>query len=321
MQSKANRITLTIMIALTVLFLAIGLLVVYTRIHQGSSTPSNSNNQTDTQQSSATKTYTNTTVGFQFDYPSSFSDPINLNLTATKATPTSDYFNLVLNNQAAASPAIAGTLIFNVKPLTADEINLSLDDLIAHHSANVKSQGITNLGGEDARRLSFTKGTISLGGVQTTVTNYDVVFVRHNNYLIWVEIKPDPAAKDYANSLFNSVLSTFAFTMTSQPTNNTPDPNAPPTVQSFTVIADDSTEAPPVIVVTKGTIVDLTFNVSPSNTNHGGLDFRSLDTSTGMILPGISKTIAFTATQSFQFIPYWPGSVIDNNYVIQVSVQ
>lgn len=91
--------------------------------------------------------------------------------------------------------------------------------------------------------------------------------------------------------------------------------------KSFTVNADDASADLTTISVKKGDPVSITFNVKPNNVYHGGLDFRSNQLDTGAIPPGSSKTITFTATNSFTFTPYWPSTNIAKPYTISVVVQ
>ena len=104
----------------------------------------------------------------------------------------------------------------------------------------------------------------------------------------------------------------------------TPTPNPTPTSpapQSFSVHGNDSTGDPTAITVNKGASVSITFTADAQGTYHGGLDFRSSVVSTGPIAPGSSKTVTFTANQSFAFTPYWPSTNIAKPYKITVTVQ
>jgi hypothetical protein len=100
----------------------------------------------------------------------------------------------------------------------------------------------------------------------------------------------------------------------------TPQPNPTPVIQTFSITADDSGASPSSISVNSGTTVEITFNVSSNNVYHGGLDFRSSVVNTGTVYAGQSKTISFTATQSFAFTPYWPASDVAKGYTIAVNV-
>jgi hypothetical protein len=103
--------------------------------------------------------------------------------------------------------------------------------------------------------------------------------------------------------------------------NPTPTPNPTPSIQTFSITADDSSATPSTITVPAGTIVEITFNVASSNVYHGGLDFRSSVVNSGTVYAGASKTISFTANQSFDFTPYWPASNVAKSYMISVMVQ
>lgn len=111
------------------------------------------------------------------------------------------------------------------------------------------------------------------------------------------------------------------------PANPTPTPPAPnptlppPAIKTFSISADDNGATPAGISVPKGTIVEITFNVSATNVYYGGLDFRSSVANSGTIQAGGSKTISFTANQTFLFTPYWPASGVAKGYTITVTVQ
>ncbi len=110
------------------------------------------------------------------------------------------------------------------------------------------------------------------------------------------------------------------------PSTNKKNPSAvvPPITtitKSFTVHASDTSADLTIITVSKGALVQVTFSVDANGTYHGGLDFRSSAVSTGAISPGSSKTVKFTASNSFVFTPYWPSTNIKKPYTISVVVQ
>ncbi len=94
-----------------------------------------------------------------------------------------------------------------------------------------------------------------------------------------------------------------------------------PAHKIFTVTANDNSATLTSISVNKGDAVSIKFSVDANDTYHGGLDFRSANFNTGTITPGSSKTIDFTATDSFVFTPYWPASNIQKPYTVKVNVQ
>lgn len=104
-----------------------------------------------------------------------------------------------------------------------------------------------------------------------------------------------------------------------------PPPLSPPpatvVTKSFTIHANNNTADLTTITVSKGTLVQITFSVNAENTYHGGLDFRSSVLNTGTITPGNSKTVSFTASNSFIFTPYWPLTDIQKSYAINIVVQ
>ena len=52
----------------------------------------------------------------------------------------------------------------------------------------------------------------------------------------------------------------------------------------------------------------ITFNVRSTNVYYGGLDIKSSQFETGTIMSGSSKTVTFTADQSFTFSSFWPAT-------------
>lgn len=95
----------------------------------------------------------------------------------------------------------------------------------------------------------------------------------------------------------------------------------PPPVESYSVSADDYSVIPGTISVKAGTKVNLTFNVKSTNVYYGGLEFRSSVVNTGAIPPGGSKTVAFTAQNTFEFAAYWPASNVDKGYRLLITVK
>lgn len=108
--------------------------------------------------------------------------------------------------------------------------------------------------------------------------------------------------------------------LTPQPASQ-PSAGQAPKTASVTVVGNDSTGSPTTITVDKGDVVQITFQVQAEGTYYGGLDFRSSVINTGTISPGSSKTVTFTATNSFAFTPYWPATNVPKPYTIQVVVR
>ena len=117
------------------------------------------------------------------------------------------------------------------------------------------------------------------------------------------------------NPSAGGIVTITSTTTTTASTTGTPAP------QHFTVNGNDETADLKTITVPKGTPVSITFGADAGTTYHGGLDFRSSVVSTGTITPGSTKTVSFTATQSFAFTPYWPATNIAKPYTINVVVQ
>ncbi len=87
------------------------------------------------------------------------------------------------------------------------------------------------------------------------------------------------------------------------------------------IMADDATATISSIPTTLGENVAITFNIEASGTSPSGLDFRSPVVSTGPIKPGDSKTVNFTAENSFTFSPFKPATDVRRAYNITVIVQ
>ncbi len=132
-----------------------------------------------------------------------------------------------------------------------------------------------------------------------------------------------------SDSDYITLLSTFAFSTDAQVNSDTTlnttlttstTTSTNPSLQTFTISADDKSASPNQITVTNGAIVEITFNVG-SDVYYGGLDFRSSVVNSGTISANSSKTISFKANQSFAFTPYWPSSNVAKPYKINVTVE
>jgi|GEM_PF-2950913 hypothetical protein len=155
-------------------------------------------------------------------------------------------------------------------------------------------------------------------------------FAKPEDYLTalgsFVFTKDQPAAASPSPTVANSPTPAPAPSPAPSPTpgpNPSPAPTPNPTsaIQTFTIIADDSSATPNQISVPARTIVEITFNVASTNVYYGGLDFRSSVVNSGTVHSGESKTISFTAHQSFSFTPYWPASQVAKSYKINIVVQ
>ncbi len=89
---------------------------------------------------------------------------------------------------------------------------------------------------------------------------------------------------------------------------------------NVTITSNDSSASQTSIGVSKGAVVTITFKVSADGTYHGGLQFKSSspNLSTGVIAPGGSATLKFTADHSFSFQPYWADGT-PKNYNIAIN--
>ncbi|MEJ0021417.1 MAG: hypothetical protein WDN47_02410 [Candidatus Doudnabacteria bacterium] len=239
----------------------------------------------------------------------------------------SDYFNqsynLALHPQPAADPGIQGPAC------TADKIN--------NPNATVSSVSCTGEGGPE--RYAYIKGTsydIFVDGYSQGYDKQDNGKLADGDYEKILSSFSFAPITTTSSTSTNSTASVTGSTPTPAPSptpnptpapapSPTPAPNPSPTptpsIKTFTISADDSNATPSVISVAAGTIVEITFNVSATNVYYGGLDFRSSVVNSGTVLAGQSKTISFTANQSFQFTPYWPASNVAKPYTISVTVQ
>ena len=90
-----------------------------------------------------------------------------------------------------------------------------------------------------------------------------------------------------------------------------PEETTKPELKEFTILADDSKFDPSEINVSPGDLVRITFNVPTTKVSWGGEDIRSDHFNTGVVSPGTSKTIEFTApASSFKVRSFWPNSSI-----------
>ena len=111
-------------------------------------------------------------------------------------------------------------------------------------------------------------------------------------------------------------------------TTPTPSPSPTPTqeaqqpaVRTYVLQTDDDAYSPSgPITASPGDTVRITFNVSTTNVYYGGMEFRGGPVSTGTIDPGGSKTVEFTAQNSFTITAYWPSSGVVK-YTIPVQIQ
>jgi hypothetical protein len=110
-----------------------------------------------------------------------------------------------------------------------------------------------------------------------------------------------------------------------QPLQPSAEPQVPPppipATDNFSTSADDSSASPDTFTAHAGDNVKLTLNVKTTGVYYGGLDFRSSVVNSGTILPGSSKTLSFTAGQSFDIHAFWPSSGVEKTTAIHIVVQ
>lgn len=99
-----------------------------------------------------------------------------------------------------------------------------------------------------------------------------------------------------------------------------PTVSAAPRGKLVTIDVDDTAAGMYAVDVRAGTRVTLTLNVVKLNVLHGGLDFRSQAISTGIILPGQSRTVEFVADRSVVFTPYYADSLTPAPYTVKFNV-
>lgn len=334
MKIQKGYITLVIMLAVA----ALAMLVSFVVIRQRSQNPPPAASQTSTDNSTSPTpdqtqtlpptpapvqtslpagwlTYVNSKYGFQLQYPpnlkvgtvsgnsvlGTYSAPIKgfhvgpLVLVVLKDASLkkigSDYFNGFYNPSPAAAPADQSLPAASCKT----------DKITNTQVTSIKSVSCTGEGG--AGTYAYIQGP-----------SYDVFVDGYSKGYDSQDFGSLAKTTDYAN-----ILSMFKFGSAGAPVTQASAPT--PAIQNFSITADDSTATPLEISAAKGAIVEITFNVSSSNVYHGGLDFRSSVVNSGTVLSGQSKTISFTATQSFSFTPYWPSTNIAKGYTIKVTVQ
>lgn len=84
----------------------------------------------------------------------------------------------------------------------------------------------------------------------------------------------------------------------------------PGSIKEFSIIADEKHYDPETIIVNKGDPVKITFNFNDEDIYFGGLDIKS-DYFTVKYRKSDSersKTVEFTAENSFSYTGYWPGT-------------
>ena len=92
-----------------------------------------------------------------------------------------------------------------------------------------------------------------------------------------------------------------------------------PTNISLTATDDSATQLS--FGVAKGSVVTLTINVSSSGVYHNGLMFKSASPAldSGVIAPGATGTLHFTAANSFVLNPYWADGT-PKGYSIAINI-
>ncbi len=343
---KKSTIVLIAMLAAAAAAIGFGLYVISQRINSplpqeqsdSNQTPS-ADEQTDTEQNTSVastvgwKTYSNDKHAFTVQHPpylkagavsdnsvlGTFQVPVRgfhvgpLVLVALKdkslAKDAMDYFNGVYNAALNPQPqpgAEAGAVVCTV------------DKIANPNVVSIKSVSCEGEGGP--AKYAYITGK-----------SYDVFVDGYSKGY------DNSGSGDFTNtSDYPTILSTFIFVKDiATPLNNSPTPTPTPTsdsdpsptskliqsIQAVSISADDTNATPNMIMVPAGTIVEITFKVASSNVYYEGLDFRSSVVNSGTINAGASKTISFTAKNSFDFTPYWPASGVAKNYKISVVVQ
>lgn len=83
-----------------------------------------------------------------------------------------------------------------------------------------------------------------------------------------------------------------------------------PQVKEFQISADEKRFSPATIQISEGDKVRITFNFNDEDIYYGGLDIRSnyFNVQYRKNEPQKSKTIEFTAEETFTYTGYWPSS-------------
>ncbi len=247
------------------------------------------------------QTYVNTKYGFQLQYPANFKVGVisKNSVLGTFQVPVRGFHVGPLVLVVLKDPSL--------KKQAQDYFNQYADctaDKIKNLTVTVKAVTCVGEGGQ--ARYAYIKGSA-----------YDVFVDGYSKGYDTQDFGKFSKETDYA-----SILSTFKFQADQAASPVTTTTLTPPSaVQTFSITADDSGASLQEITVPKGTIVEITFSIATSNVYYGGLDFRSSVVNSGTILTGQSKTISFTANQSFLFTPYWPASNVAKNYLIKVTAQ
>lgn len=92
-------------------------------------------------------------------------------------------------------------------------------------------------------------------------------------------------------------------------------------VRSVSIDVDNSGAGETRVPVVPGMLVRITLNVMPDNVDPQGLRFTSPVVSSGVILPGTSKTMEFTASQAFTITGYAASTGAQLPYAINVVLQ
>ncbi|MEO8066033.1 MAG: hypothetical protein ABI643_04295 [Candidatus Doudnabacteria bacterium] len=350
---QSGNTTLTVMLVVAAAALLFGFLVIRQRSKTPSSSPQASQNssansaQNQTPQTDQTladkpadqaqidmaaaiagwKVYANDKHGFQLNYPPNLKvGSISKNsVLGTFQAPVKGFHVGPLVLVVLKDPTIKQTAVDNFNGSYNEALHpqasaggeapvtvCAVDKVSNPDVVSIKSVSCTGEGG--AARYAYIQGQA-----------YDVFVDGYSKGFDSADNGSFAKDTDYIN-----ILSTFKFSIdsavntqsTTPVTSTIPTPaTTKPVIKTFSISADDSAATPGEITVAKGTIVEITFNVSASDVYYGGLDFRSAVVNSGTVNAGGSKTISFTADQSFAFTPYWPAQNIAKNYTIKVTVQ
>ena len=194
-------------------------------------------------------------------------------------------------------------------------------DSVTNPNAQVRSVSCVGEGGP--ARYAYIKGSgydVFVDGYSKGYAEADVGnFTSEDDYLkILASFKFSSSTSSTSTS--PSASPPPATTPSSNAEPISPSPTTQPTIEKFTITVDDESTSMSEIKVTRGNIVQITFNAGPE-IYYGGLDLRSSVVNSGTIPANGSKTISFNATESFVFVPYWPASGVAKDYTIKVTVQ